>query len=279
MSMFTRKIIGGLLAFAFSSIQAQAQIQSTITSGGDMDCCRMQSDGMKNFSKDTACYLNDGTKDHNSPFEKRVLQLFKEEGFNITDDKSAECTINLSGWVHIASGGETIYSSDPDKWIGKEVQPNPKIAAAINDAQNKATAAKAGEPIGGNGINLLTQAGGLLGSNGAVIAGSAGVAVNLLSMFSGGEKTPDGVADIEGSIRFGGLFFHKIPVELSIYTASNVPEKPGDLFYAGFKAAIEDMKLSIYKYHLIINQPFDMPVTEEMAANAQEWAKTQAPGK
>lgn len=270
-------MISMALATAFASIQAQAQIQSTVTQGGDQDCCRMQSDGMKNFSKATPCYLNDGAKDRGSAFEKKVLLLLKDEGFSITDDKSAECTINLDGWVHL-SGSETIYSNESEKWNSIEVNPNPKVAAAINDARDKAAAAKAGEPIGGNGINLLSQAGGLVGSNGAAIAG-AGVVVNLLSMFSGGEKSPDGVADIEGSIRFGGLFFHKIPVALSIYTASNVAEKPEDLFYAGFKAAIEDMKLSIYKYHLITNQPFDMPVSPEMAANAQEWAKAQASGK
>jgi len=274
-----KKIIAGMaLVAVFASVQVWAQIQSTVTSGGDMDCCHMQSEGMKNFSKDTPCYLNDGSRDHSTPFEKRVLQLFKEEGFNITDDKNAECTINLDGWINADSGEKSLYSDKPDEWTGKEVEPNPKVAAAINDARAKAAAAKAGEPIGGNGINLLTQAGGLLGNNGAAL-GSAGVVVNLLSMFSGGEKSPVGVADIEGSIRFGGVFFHKIPVALSVYTASNVPEKPEDLFFAGFKAAIEDMKLSIYKYHLIINQPFDMPVSAEMATNAQEWAKAQAAGK
>lgn len=246
-------------------IQAHAQIQNSIIS----DSYRLQSEDIQNFSKETPCYLN-GVEKLNDAFGKKVLQLFKDEGFNITDDKNAECEINVGGWINSDSGGKSFYSDEPDKWTGKEVNPNPKIAAAINEAQNKAAAAKTGEPIGGNGINLLTQAGGLLGSNGAAIAGGAGVVINLLSIFNGGNSSPGGVADVSGTIRFG-RYFPTTHVSAEVYTASNVTEKPEDLFYAGYKAVIEDMKLCIYKYHVTNNLPFDMPVSAEMAAKGKEW--------
>ncbi len=254
------------LVLAGFGIQAHAQIQNTIIS----DSYRLQSADIQNFSKETPCYLR-GIEKLNDAFGKKVLQLFKDEGFKITDDKNAECEINVGGWINSDSGGKSFYSDEPDKWAEKEVNPNPKVAAAINEAQNKATAARQGEPIGGNGINLLTQAGGLFGGNGAAIAGGAGVVINLLSIFNGGNSSPSGVAEVNGTMRFG-RYFPTTQVSAEIYTASNVPEKPEDLFYAGYKAVIEDMKLCIYKYHVKNNLPFDMPVSADMAAKGKEWA-------
>ena len=267
MNRHARKIIYGLiLGSAFASIQSQAQIQTSIIS----DSYRLHSDEIQNFSKETPCYLK-GIKDHTDAFDKKVLQLFQDEGFNITDDESADCKINIGGWIHSDSGGKTLYSEEPDKWIGKEVDPNPKVAAAINDARDKAAVAQAGDPIGGNGINMLTQAGGLVSSNGAAIAGGAGVVINLLSLFSGGHSSPGGVADISGTIRFG-RYFQTTQLSAEIYAASNVPEKPEDLFYAGIKGVIEDLKLAIYKYHVTNKLPFDMPVSAELAAKGKTWA-------
>ena len=268
---FSKKTIATLLlASAVVSVQAQAQIETSVIS----DSYRLHSDEIQNFSKDTPCYLR-GIKNHSGAFEQKVLQLFKDEGFNITDDDSADCTINVGGWINSDSGGKSLYSDEPDKWTGKEVDPNPKIAAAINEAQTKASAARQGEPIGGNGINLLTQAGGLFGSGGAAIAGGAGVVINLLSMFSGGNSSPGGVADVSGTIRFG-RYFPTTQVSADIYAASNVPEKPDDLFYAGIKGVIEDLKTCIYKYHVTNNLPFDMPVSPEMAAKGKTWTTPQS---
>ncbi|MHB1677903.1 MAG: hypothetical protein ACYCSS_10270 [Sulfuriferula sp.] len=277
MNKFSQKaIMGSLMASILISVQAQAQIQTSVIS----DSYRLHSDEIQNFSKETPCYLKD-IKDHTDAFDKKVLQLFKDEGFNITDDESVDCKINIGGWIHSDSGGKTLYAHEPDKWIGKEVDPNPKVAAAINDAKDKAAVAQAGEPIGANGINMLTQAGGLVGSNGAAIAGGSGIVINLLSLFSGGHSSPGGVADISGTIRFG-RYFQTTQVSTEIYAASNVPEKPEDLFYAGIKGVIEDLKMAIYKYHVTNKLPFDMPVSAELAAKGKTWANpatAQAAGK
>lgn len=264
MIKFPKQTFAAFLLVGFGT-QANAQIQTSVIS----DSYRLHSDEIQSFSRETPCYLS-GLKDRTDAFGKKVLQLFKDEGFNITEDKSVECEINVGGWINSDSGGKSFYTDKPDIWPGKEVEPNPKIVAAINDARDKAAAAKVGEPIGGNGITLLTQAGGLVSSNGAAIAGGAGVVIDLLSIFSGGHTSPGSVADVSGIMRFG-RYFPMTHVTAEVYTASNVPEKPEDLFYAGIKGVIESLKLDIYKYHVTNNLPFDMPVTPDMAAKAKTW--------
>lgn len=270
MKQFPQKIIAGLIfASALLGVQAQAEIQTSIIAND----YRTSSEEIKNFSGATPCYLIIDKK-HPDNYAK-IIEIFKQAGFNITNDDSVECAIYVSG--EVVSGGKSIYFNDVLAKQGNlpEVQPNPQVAAQINAAINQAV--RAGEPVNGDGINALTQIGGIMnGSTGASIGGGAGVLINILSGFSSGPSTPEGMADIWGLVRFGGFFKHT-QILPKVYAASSTPEKPEVLVYAGVQALAEAIKTAIRTYHTANNLPFDMPTASEKTKLASMDKSAPAP--
>lgn len=250
-----------LLASALVGVQAQAEIQTSVVAGSYKN-----SEEIKTFSKSTPCYIV-GSKNFPENLAKTV-QIFKDAGFNITEDDGADCKIVLFGEVNYGKNTpeQTIYSvralSGVQPWPDKLVSPNPKILAKANAA--KAQLGNPNKPaVDGNGINILAQAGQALGgSAGSAALGGAGALINLFTSFNAGPTTPEGMGSTEGQIQFGHLF-KSTDMTIKIYAASSAPEKPEDLYYAGIKRTAELMEAGIYQCHIKHNLPTDMPIPSE----------------
>ena len=259
MKNFTQNTMTGfLLATTIFTGQAQAEIQTSVVAGSYKN-----SDEVKTFSKSTPCYIV-GSNDFPENFAKTV-QIFKDVGFNITEDDGADCKIVLFGEVNYGQNTpeQTIYSvramSGKQPWPDKSVSPNPAILEKANAA--KAQLTNPNKPaVDGNGINILAQAGQALGgSAGSAALGGAGALINLFTSFNAGPTTPEGMESTEGQILFGHLF-KTTEMTVKIYAASNTPEKPEDLYYAGIKRTAETLEAAIYECHVRHNIPFDMPI-------------------
>src|SRR5665647_1880768 len=106
MSKISRKIFTSLLlASALVGVQAQAEIQTSVVAGSYKN-----SEEIKTFSKSTPCYIV-GSKNFPENLAKTV-QIFKDAGFNITEDDGADCKIVLFGEVNYGQNSpeQTIYS-------------------------------------------------------------------------------------------------------------------------------------------------------------------------
>jgi hypothetical protein len=259
MSEVSRKIFTSLLlASALVGVQAQAEIQTSIITD-----TYKNSDEVKNFSKNTPCSII-GAKDHPESYAK-VVQIFKDIGFNITDDESVECRIMLISEIAYdkSSSEKSFYPNDvlngKMSWPDTLVNPNPSIVAKVNAAKSQiADSKKPG--FGADGINIMTQVGGLInGSAGASALGGAGVVLNLLGGFLSQPTTPEGMESTSAYVSFGHFLRHT-HIDTKVYAASDTPQKPDDLFYAGVKRAAEAIEAAIYECHINHKLLFDMPI-------------------
>ena len=251
-------ITGLLLSSAFLAVQAQAEIQTSVVQGH-----YQITDVMKSFSKNTPCFIT-FAKERPENYA-RVVQIFKDAGFNIIDDKSAKCSIMFVSEItyDTGSGQKSFYPGDVLKgkmsWPDTMVNPNPTIVAKTNAA--RAAIENAKKPsMTADGINILTQTGGMIGgSAGASMLGGAGVVLNLLSGFIATPSTPVGMASTTAYLAYGN-FFKDDQITTKIYAASDTPQTPEDLFYASIKRTAEAMEAAIYECHIKHNLPFDMPI-------------------
>jgi hypothetical protein len=261
MNKFPRKIITGLLlASALVGGQAQAEMQ---TINNPAVSYVAVTPAIKNFTNATPCYIY-GSKDHPNRYSK-IIKIFKDKGFNITDDESADCQIAIFGEVVYdkASGGKSVSLNDILSNQGKlnDVEPDPKFASEATNGANKASI-NSGDPIGANGMGLLTQAGGAVnGFHGIVGGEAAGLLINLFSGIHP-EHTPPGAAKIVVGFQLGS-FFHRGKITHQNYTASTTPEKPEDLIYAGTKQMADTIVSDLRAYHVGNPLPFDQPLSSE----------------
>ena len=147
-----------------------------------------------------------------------------------------------------SSGEKEIAIDDvlvnPDKL--KLVEPNTQDAVddiAYEDRIAAAPAANTADPVSGNGIQLLTQAGGIFGQSVAIAAGTAGVITNLFHSI----HSPKNVPAKPGMLKITGVIVAKqsaknLTASDDVYVASSTPEKPEDLIDAGVKQIVVNFK-------------------------------------
>jgi hypothetical protein len=245
MNKFPQKLITGLvLAFTLISIQAQAEMQIM---DGLLQPGLEYSDLLEKTDK-MPCYIS-GAKAHPKRYEK-IVQAFKDAGLNITDEESGYCKIVIGGKIAYTDTEErnkTSYVSDllddTDKlkivepYQQPEKKTNADAAVKVGNANEHTV-----DPVGGSGVQLLTQIGGLVkGTNGGVVAGGLGTAVNILSNIQpeGKDETLPGEAVITVTI-MTGHFIKNSAVTCDSYITSTTPEKPIDMIAAGVKQIASD---------------------------------------
>ena len=238
MSTLMKKIITGMmLAAAFSSIHAQAQIETSAI-GRDHENFP-PADAIEHFTGATPCYIQ-WSKDHPGLFDS-VAKILKESGFNITDDDSAECVIQVTGYVTGPSKGEgsvpinlvdVLTNRGKFKDVGPALQPSSKPDAA--KAATKASG-MTGQPIDAAGISAMSQIGGAMNSTqGGVVGAAIGTLVNVIDGIQARRETPSGVAYVNVGVMFGG-FFKRTAFAVGAYAASTTPELPENLVDASVK--------------------------------------------
>lgn len=238
MSALMKKIVTGMmLAAAFLSIYAQAQIETSAIGRDHEDLPPV--DAIERFTGATPCYIQ-WSKDHPGLFDS-VAKILKESGFNITGDDSAECVIQVTGYVTGPSKGE---GSVPINLVdilanrGKFRDVGPALLPSSKPDATKATSnasGMTGQPIDAAGISAMSQIGGAMNSTqGGVVGAAIGTLVNVISGIQARRETPSGVAYVNVDVMFGG-FFKRTAFAVGAYAASTTPELPENLVDAAVK--------------------------------------------
>ncbi len=228
---------------------------------------------LKEFSSSTPCYI--GQYNESEKTFSHIVNILKDSGFNITDDKNAPCTIQISGYVTTPSKTAGSVPSDlvfimnnSDKFsdIG------PALQASSNTDTGKIAAnasGMSGTQLAPSGINALSQVGNAVhGVNGSAVL----VGINtLLDIFSGihsRQTTPPGVAYINAEVLLPAWFpgSKKHAFVLGAYAASTTPEKPEALIDAGIKRVAQAIWEHTEAYDKSQGIAFTMPTIQPVDA-------------
>ena len=273
MNTFARKIITGLLlASAMLGLQAQAGIQTAAIGRATENL--PPADAIKSFSSATPCYIK-WSNDHPDAFSS-VAKIFKDGGFNITNDDSATCTIEITGYITAPSQGSgsvpvnllyVLSNAGKFKDIGPALQTaNHTEAGKIADSASGI----ANEPIGANGLNVLSQTGGMVnGFHGSVAGTAIGALVDAFSGIHSRQETPSGVVYLNADVMFGG-FFKRIAFAVGTYTASTTPETPETLINAGMKRLAQTIWEHTAAYDKANGVAFTTPIISATTPDANQ---------
>jgi hypothetical protein len=265
MNKFSRKLITGLtLATLLASGQSHADIQTSkiISQGG------IAGTDMKTISSTEPCYIKSASV-HPENYAK-IAQILKDNGIPITDKDNGFCKIIVGGDIGYTDANgkdKNIYLdeflADPSRLT--IVEPNPQVkteeSAASETTKNTHNASNGGVPISGNGIQLLTETGGLVdGFHGAMGSGVAGTVINLFSGIHPEkiQQTPPGEAKISLTTTLGHYMKNTASV-FTTYVASTDSVKPEDLIDVGVKRLAVKLKMKIAFAQYVAPSPIRLP--------------------
>ena len=280
MSMYSRKITTGLLLVsALFSVQVRAEIQTLVVGTTAKPLSGISK--FENLTSETPCFVH-WAGNYPEAFAS-VVSILKSEGFNITNEGDPTCMIEITGYVTVPDKSTgSIPITLVDVLINKEkfkpIGPALKSTSIIGATSN--TSGMIGDQIGANGLNDLSQVGGMInGFHGSVAGTALGALVNIFSGTQSRQKTPPGIVYINGLIMFGH-FLPKFPIVTGVYAASNTPEMPQNLINAAVKKFAQMIWEEKNKYNkangLALYTPVlplkqigvETPLTNTMSTNA-----------